>query len=185
MEQDEIMSTDCNQEGDAGKLTHPKAAMVLLILAIALTIYLVAAHFLGLIAVFAGNLVLFYWAGIEHFRLSALPSVLIGSLGGIWNVALFTLPVPVIGEAMAGLIGLAALLAAIYCLLVGWLPIIFNQAFMLALTVTFIPVVMQEAIFVDMSIGVLYGGLFWGGLVVTGKWIFEGLASRKAKENAA
>ncbi len=165
---------------DDPKLTPAKAAGVLLGLVVVLAVYVYLAHVLGLIALFAGNLVLFYWAGIDHFKMRALPAVVAGSLGGILNGALFALLPPLIGEGPGSLIALLILLGAIYFLILQWLPLIFNNAYMLLLNVALIPAVLGEGRFLEMSAAVLFSAAFWGGLVFAGARIASGRAARKA-----
>lgn len=158
-------------EGQGGvKLMPKQAAVILLVLVLVLAAYLYLAHMLGLAALFTGNLVLFYWAGIEHFRLEALPGVLAGSLGGILNGALFALLPPVMGEGPAALVAVLVLLGAIYLLLLRRLPLLFNNAYMLQLNVALIPPVLTEGRWTQMSAAVLFSGAFWGGLVFAYGW---------------
>ena len=160
-----------SEEADKSKLTPATAGVVLVILVVALAAYVSLAYALGVAALFGGSLVLFYWAGVEHLKLKALPSVVIGALGGIFNGSLFALLPPIMGEAGGALMALIVLLGAIYFLLLGWIPLVFNQAYMLLLTVVLIPSVLTQGQFVEMAVAVLYGGAFWGGVVLLGSWI--------------
>ena len=166
--------------GEDSKLTPAKAAGVLFGLVVVLAVYVYLAHVLGLIALFAGNLVLFYWAGIDHLKLQALPAVVVGSLGGILNGALFALLPPLIGEGLGALAALLVLLAAIYFLILQWLPLVFNNAYMLFLNVALIPAVLGEGRFIEMSVAVLFSAAFWGGVVFVGRRVASSRAAHKA-----
>lgn len=143
------------------------ASIILAVLVASLAAYIMLAAALG-VTVFAGSLVLFFWAGISRLKLKALPAVVVGSLGGILNGALFALLPSLMNAGVGLLLALLVLVVALYLLLVGWLPLLFNQPYMLLLTVTLIPSVLASRQFIQMGESVIYGGMFWGGLVLVG-----------------
>lgn len=119
--------TDSSGSRPAIAPLNPKqAALVLIALFVAVSVYVAIGIMFGLTALFAGSLLLFFWAGIEHFKLNAL------------------LPT----------------------LLLHWLPHVFNQAYMLMLTVTLAPPIMAEGSFVAMGIAAVYSAAFWGCLTL-------------------
>lgn len=156
---------------ESTKLTPIQAAGVLLALVVVIVIYLYMGFILGLAALFTGNLVLFYWASFDQFKLEALPATVVGALGGISNAALFALLPPVIGVVPGLAAGAALVLVAIYFILMGWLRLVFNNAYMLMINVVLIPSVLAKGGFVQMLAAVLFSGAFWGGLVLAGVWI--------------
>lgn len=169
--------TDSSGSRPAIAPLNPKqAALVLIALFVALSGYVAIGIQLGLTALFAGSLLLFFWAGIEHFKLNALLPTLLGSLGGISNGALFAILAPSLGEALAVVAGVLVLLGAIYCLLLNWLPHIFNQAYMLMLTISLAPPIMTEGSFVAMGVAAVYSAAFWGGLML----LISSVRSRRA-----
>ena len=147
------------------QVTPKLAGIILAALVVALTGYVAGGVSLGLEALFAGSVLLFYWAGVEHFKMNMLLAVVTGSLGGLANGALFVVMQPFVGEGIAAVMGLGALLFAVYCLILKWLPLLFNQAYMLMLTVTLAPPILHEAKFMEMAAAIIYSAVFWGGLV--------------------
>ncbi len=115
---------------------------------------------------YAGFFFLLYWASFEHSKMSALPSSALGCAFGLaMGFGLFWLT-HTYGQS-GGLIFMALLLPVIFCLMIGFLPLIINNAAMLTLTVATIPYVQEHAdfgkMFLSLGLGVAFFGLlFWG-----------------------
>ena len=62
-------------------------------------------------------------------------------------------------------IGLLVMLAAIYLQIIAALPLVFNVAAMLYLTVAAAPLVQLKVDFVDFALATVAGGLFFAGFV--------------------
>jgi hypothetical protein len=154
-----------------------RALFVLLGLVVVIAGYLVLAHLLGIHSPFAGLFLVFYLFAVEGGAVRAFPKALIGALGGLANGALFALPGLDAGLAgLAALAGLIVALVAVYCLLIGFAPILFNQAYMLVLTVVCIPAVALEADFTGMLAALVLSGLYFGSIV----WGLHTISNRKA-----
>jgi hypothetical protein len=166
-----MADTDVTRKDESAKLTPIQAAGILLGLVVVLAIYLYMAQILGLAALFTGNLVLFYWASFGELKLEALPATVIGALAGILNASLFSLLPPLIGPVAGIAVGAVLVLIAIYFILMRWLRLVFNDAYMLLVNVVLIPSVLAKGGFFQMSAAVLFSGAFWGGLVLVGAWI--------------
>ena len=150
----------------AGRILRPLPALgVLVLLIAALAGYVAAGSALGLKSLFPGTLLLFYWAAVKHFEMRELPAATLGALGGVLNASLFVILIPVMGQGIAALCALLLLAVALYCLLVGWLPHIFNNAYMLLITVASIPEILGTGRFAGMALAVLFGAAYFGGLV--------------------
>lgn len=149
-----------------------KALVVLLGFAVAVAGYLALAHTLGLLSTFAGMLLVFYLFACKSGEFRALPSALLGGLGGILTGALFVLPG--IEPGLSALLGLAAVLVALYFMLTGFIPQVFNQAYMLLVTVATIPALMAPPQHVGMALAITlsaaYFGAILGGLKLLGNW---------------
>ena len=142
-----------------------KALGVLALVVVAIVVYEVAAALLHITPVFPGLLLLFYWAAVKHLALGELLPATLGSLGGVLNAALFVILAPVLGQTGGVVVALLLVLVVFYCLLVGWLPQVCNNAYMLLLTVAGIPEVLGTGRFVGMALSVLLGAVLLGAMV--------------------
>lgn len=154
-------------------LSPLRALFVLLGAVVVISGYLALAYFLGIGSTFAGTLLVFYLFAVEGGEIRAFPKSLIGALGGLATASLFALPG--LDADLAGLAGLTVVLVAIYCLLIGFVPILFNQAYMLFLTVVLIPAVLLEADFMDMLAAMILSGAYFGSIV----WCLHTVNNRK------
>jgi hypothetical protein len=77
-------------------------------------------------------------------------------------------------------VALIGILLAIYALLMGWVPMLVNYAFMLMLTIATIPAVKAEAAFLGMACSVLLAAALLGALLLAGS-----RAARKAQATAS
>ncbi|MBL4802253.1 MAG: hypothetical protein JKY45_10190 [Emcibacter sp.] len=156
-----------------------RALIVLMGVVVLISGYMVIAHFLDIHSTFAGMFLVFYLFGVEGGELQALPKSFIGALGGMATAIIFAWPG--LDPDLAGLLGLVAVLVAIYCLLIGFAPILFNHAFMLYLTVVLIPVVLLEADFTGMLAALVLSGVYFGGFL----WVVQALKNRKMSTESA
>ncbi len=153
-------------ETQAGAPLPPLRALgVLAIVVTAIVVYEVLAALLHVTPVFPGLLLLFYWAAVKHLALPELPWATLGALGGVFNAALFVILAPLLGQSGGVLVALLVVIAAFYVLLVGWLPQVFNNAYMLMLTVAGIPEVLGTGRFLGMAWSILLGAAMFGALV--------------------
>lgn len=160
-----------------------KAFFVLLGLIVVVAGFLVLAHALGLLSVFAGMLLVFYWFACKSGELRALPSALLGGLGGILNGALFVLPG--IEPGLSALLGLIVVLVALYLMLIGVIPLIFNQAYMLLVTVSTIPALMAPPQHIGMALAITLSALYFGAIIGALKLLGEWKTRRDAKVTPA
>ena len=149
---------------DRAPLPPLMALAVLAGLVAFIIIYEVLATFLHIAPTFPAFLMLFYWAAVKHLAIRELPGAALGSLGGVLNAALFAILPPVLGPAGI-LVALLIVLVALYLLLVGWAPMVFNNAYMLLLTAAGIPEVLSAGRFVGMALSVLLGAAIFGAVV--------------------
>jgi hypothetical protein len=155
-------------EGGASAGARPTPAGGLLILGAvmaAIAMFEVIDYALGSADGWVGFLFLLCWGGIEQMKLEKLPSCIVGALLGLaLCYGLQALPASMgpVGWVLVG----GAILASVYCLIMGWWPIAVNNTTMLFLTVGTIPVVQAGTgfpkLFPALGIGVAYfAGLGW------------------------
>ena len=151
-------------------LTPGKGLLVLLAIVILVAAFIWMTHALGISQAWPGFLFILYWAGLEHVQMERLAPSVVGALAGFgigW--AMHVLP-PLLGVAGWAIV-LGTILVAIYCHVMGWLPVVVNMATMLFLTVGTVPAVQEHADLTDAFAALLCGMVFIVVLVVGGKWV--------------
>lgn len=122
------------------------------------------------LTLFGGFLLLWHWANLEALEIKRMPATIGGALVGIalaWQVVYLT-------QQMGGtgtIIGLLVMVAGIYLQVINLLPMLFNAAAMLFLTVAAAPLIQLKVDFVELAIATVVGGLFFGLAVEAIKWI--------------
>lgn len=115
---------------------------------------------------YIGFFFLLYWASIEHSKMSALAPTALGSAFGLLlGYVMFYLNATY-GQNGA-LMFLGVILPVIFCLMIGFLPIIINTPAMLMLTLATVSHIQMHAnfahMFLSLGLGVAFFGiLFWG-----------------------
>ncbi len=132
---------------------------------VGVALYLALSALLHIASPFAGFLLLLYWAGLKRSDPGEFPAALFGALGGVLLAyLLWSLPLAMGGAG--SMIVLLLICAAIYALVMGWLPILVNNSMMLLLTVGTIDSVQEKADFIGMAASVLVGAVFAGILLL-------------------
>ena len=158
-------------------LSPAKGLLVLLAIIVLVALFLWLSHAVGVVQVWAGFLFILYWAGLEHVQMEKLLPSIVGSLSGLGLAyAIHALP-PLLGGAGWAIV-LAAIVLAVYCHVMKWVPTIVNMALMLFLTVGTVPAVQQHADLTNAFAGLVLGILFTVVLVVGGKWAAGKLGKR-------
>ncbi|AZI35145.1 hypothetical protein NT2_08_01260 [Caenibius tardaugens NBRC 16725] len=156
-------------------LTPAKGFAVLIGVIVAVAALIGIGVALELSALYAGFLFALYWTGLCHADFKQFVPALVGSLGGLGLAyGLSALPVALGGAGMA--LALALVLLAIYAIIMGWVPVLVNNAFMLFLTVGSIPVLHEQTTLGAMAWAVVVAAVYLGALVMLGKK----LAARQA-----
>lgn len=112
------------------------------------------------VTLFGGFLLLWHWANLEHLEIRRMPATIAGALVGIalaWQVVYLS-------HAMGtnGLIlGLLIMIAGIYLQVINVLPLLFNPAAMLFLTVAAAPLIQLKVDFAELALATVVGGLFF------------------------
>ncbi len=161
-------------EAEPDHASHPAlppatALLVLIGVVLALAAYPALGALVHVGPLFVGLLMLFYWYSMKGGAVEALPGGVVGSLGGAVNAMLFSLPG--VTPGVAALIGLVALIVALYALLAGFLPLVFNSAYMLIVTAATIPAVLARPDPVGMVAAVGLATGYFGAITVGVRWI--------------
>lgn len=124
----------------------------------------------GLTPLYAGFLLLWYWGSVDMVEGKALAPLLVGACGGTATAWLLQY-----GAVHGGLAGVAPVLglivAAIYCQLRGWLPLLINRPYMLYLTVMAAPLLQAGESFGHVMAAITLATLYFGSIVAAGRAI--------------
>jgi len=163
----------------AFKPTPGAGLLILTAVSVAIAMFITLNHALGIGDLWVSFLFLLYWAGLEKMQFEKLPRAILGALLGLaLAYALQALP-SLMGTSGWVLVG-AAILASVYCLIIGWWPIAVNDATMLFLTVGTIPVVQAGTGFPKLLLALGVGIAYFAGLARLIR-VFTQRAARKQK----
>lgn len=130
---------------------------------------------------FASFLLLWHWATVEKNEFSRLPHSVVGALVGValawWSgfaVAHFGMPTGLV-------VGLVPIIVALFLVIMNWIPVAFNSSAMLFVTVLGAPALAKGANYVDLSIAVILGGVFFAAAV----WLALQYVTWRGKAKAA
>ena len=113
------------------------------------------------LTLFGGFLLLWHWANLEQLEIRRMPATILGALVGIglaWQVVYLTSTMGNTGL----ILGLLIMIAGIYLQVINVLPLLFNPAAMLFLTVAAAPLIQLKVDFVELAMATVVGGLFFG-----------------------
>jgi hypothetical protein len=131
-------------------------------------------------SMFAGFMVLWYWAKVEHLAMARLPATVLGALVGIglsWVMLLCAQAYGAPGFA----IGLALLFLAIYLDVIQVMPLLFNASTMLFSIVSAAPLIQLKINWVEFCLAAAGGGVFFGGFVAGLMWVGGKMQQRPAR----
>lgn len=150
----------------AGPLSPATGLVVLGVVVVAVAAFIGISTALGLPSVYGGFLFVFYFTGLCHAAPDKFASAVAGAFCGLAMAYLLT-QLPVTLGTMGMAIALGIVLAAIYALIMGWAPLLVNNAAMLFLTVGTIPALHQTATIAEMALSALLAvGLIGAALLV-------------------
>lgn len=156
-------------------LTPGKGLLVLTGIVVLVGSFIALNHALGIAEFWVAFLFLLYWSSIEHMSFAKLPHCITGALVGLlFGYMLQTLPV-VMGP-IGGVVFLIAILALIYCQVMGWLPVAVNMMTMLFLTVVTIPTVQTNANFGVLLAALGLGLAYFVGLLAVANFVKQRMA---------
>lgn len=164
--------------GETPRLTRGKGLIILFFVVLGVTAYIALGSALGIEPLYAGFAFSLYFGGIKHSDPKEFAPALVGSLGGLATAALLHI-LPELYGSLGMAVALLVILAAIYALLMGWVPTLVNYGYMLMLTIATIPAVKEEAAFVEMGCSILLAAALMGALLLAGM-----MAARKSRAPA-
>jgi len=113
------------------------------------------------LTLFGGFLLLWHWANLEQLEIRRMPATILGALVGIglaWQVVYLTSTMGNTGL----ILGLLIMIAGIYLQVINVLPLLFNPAAMLFLTVAAAPLIQLKVDFAELAMATVVGGLYFG-----------------------
>ncbi|MBY0300803.1 MULTISPECIES: hypothetical protein [Sphingomonas] len=154
----------------APPLTIALAAGITLGVVVLIAGFLVLGAALGLAPLYAGFLILWYFGNIDMLDDKALPVLCVGALAGAATAWLLQAGIVAAG-AVGAVPALAVIVAAIFCQLLGWLPLVINRAYMLYVTVLAAPLLQQHERFDRVLLTIVVATVYFGGVVLAGRRI--------------
>lgn len=130
--------------------------------------FITLGFLLGLVPVYAGLLLLWYWGSVDMIESKALAPLVVGACGGTALAWLLQYGA-VRGELAVVVAALVLIVVAIYFQLRGWLPLLINRPFMLYLTVMCAPLLQAGESFPQAVIAIGAATLYFGGIVLAGR----------------
>lgn len=159
------MSDEAAPAMAGGRATIVTGGVVLLIAG-----FIALGLVLGLTPLYAGFLLLWYWGSVDMVEGKALLPLLVGGCGG--TATAWLLQYGAVHGGLAGVVPVLGLIvAAIYCQLRGWLPLLINRPYMLYLTVMAAPLLQAGESFVHVMAAIVAATLYFGGIVVAGRMV--------------
>lgn len=122
------------------------------------------------LSLFGGFLMLWHYANIEQLDIKRLPAALLGALVGLvlaWQVVYLSQAYGSTGM----IIGLLIMVAGVYLQIINVLPLFFNAAAMLFLTVAAAPLIQLKVNWINLGISIVVGGIFFAVFIEAVKWI--------------
>lgn len=141
------------------------AAVVTFGLVLVIAGYIALGSALGLVPLYAGFLLVWYFGAIDLLEPGALPAVAVGALCGTGTAYLLQQGLALYGPA-GTLPVLALIVLALFCQLVGWLPLAINRAYMLYLTVMAAPLLQAQEDFVPVFAAIVVATIYFGGIAL-------------------
>lgn len=171
------MSAPPDAPAPAAGLGVGMAAMVTVGLVLLIVGFVVLGAQLGLVPLYAGFLLLWYFGSIDVLETGALPALAVGAVCGTLTAWLLQYGVATWGPT-GSIPGLVVIIAAIFVQLLGRLPIAINRAYMLYLTVMAAPLLQTHERFDRVLLVIALATLYFGGIVVIGRKL---IAARQSK----
>jgi hypothetical protein len=131
-------------------------------------------------SMFAGFMVLWYWAKVEHLAMARLPATVLGGLIGIglsWVMLLCAQAYGGPGFAF----GLLLLFLAIYLDVIQVMPLFFNASTMLFSIVSAAPLIQLKINWVEFCLAAAGGGVFFGAFVAGLMWLAGKMSQRASR----
>ncbi|MCU1717681.1 hypothetical protein [Pseudomonas sp. 5P_3.1_Bac2] len=150
------------------KLSPAKGLIVLICVIAVISGFIALSMSLNIHNFWPAFLFVLYWASIDQARTDRLLADALGAAVGM-ALAYCLWIMQSVGMLMTVVV-LLALVFAIYCTIMSWLPSIINTATMLFLTVCTIPAINSHVPFVELASALGLGIFVFGGLGLLAAW---------------
>lgn len=152
-----------------------KAAVITAVVVLLIAGYIGIAMAVGIAAFYGGFLLLWYWASVEKLNFQAAPRVTLGALlgtGTSWVLQYATLG----SQTALAIAVLLFIVLSLYIITLEILPLVFNPAYTLYLTVACAPALQENENFPDVLAALLLGVVYFGAIV----WLIGRLTPQPA-----
>ncbi|MGK2909013.1 MAG: hypothetical protein ACSLE1_04325 [Sphingobium sp.] len=156
------------------------AALITFVVVLLIVAFIAIGAGLGLVALYAGFLLMWYFGNVDVLDPAALPATAIGALGGAGTAWLLQTGVTHSGPAGA-LPALILIVGGVFIQLMGWIPLLFNRAYFLYVTVMAAPLLQMHEKFVDVLLTIGVATLFFGGVAIVGRRVMAARAAAPAE----
>jgi hypothetical protein len=150
---------------------------------VAIVGFVALGYALALSPLYAGFLLLWYWATVDKLDFKAAPATIAGTIGGAataWALQLATQ-----AESTTGIVVILALIVvALFMQVMNYLPFLFNSAFMLFLTVACAPLIQGGERFEQVAAVILLSAVYFGALIWVGTHFLSGAAGTSPAREA-
>lgn len=161
------------------KTTVREGIVLSIIMTIAILGFSIISGILGLVNGWAGCMFFWYWANIDHFKMDHIKENIIGSLTGIILCFGLYLLIQNYGKSVFLLGMIAVLLVVLFFCITDLLPIIFNKATFLFVTVLTAHQFITGTDYFDLLLAYAFGVVFFSiGLGL----VFKLLNSKKTEK---
>lgn len=169
------MSSNQPHTGAAPAVPLLTAAVITLIAIVLIAGFIVIGAVTGIVPLYAGFLLLWYWTTVTHSQLSALAPATLGGLVGAGMSYLLQTGVAA-GSAPIVVLALGLMVVALFLVIAGRLATVCNASTMLFVTVFNAPVIQKGEDFRQVIVATALG-MVWFGVTI-------GLLSRLAPQPA-
>ncbi|KAF5077739.1 hypothetical protein DSECCO2_147740 [anaerobic digester metagenome] len=161
------------------KTTVKEGILLSIILTIAILGFSIISGKLELVNGWAGCMFFWYWANIDHFQMDHLKENIIGSLIGILLCFGLYLLIQNYGKSVFELGMIVVLLVVLFFCITDLLPLFFNKATFLFVTVLTAHQFLAETDYLDLLLSYTFGVVFFS--IVLGL-VFKLLHSKKTSD---
>ena len=157
--------------GQTSGIQRPRiVTSVLLLIGVVIAIagFVAVGYTLAITPLYAGFLLLWFWATVGQASFPALPSIISGAVAGTATAWLLQYCVQAYGAA--GLYAvLVLIIVAIFVQIMNWAPLVINAPYMLFLTVTAAPLLQGGEDFRMVIAAILASAAYFAGIVFVGQ----------------
>ena len=175
----EVATAEVSTAHSGPPVSLGSAVLQILVGVAAITGFVWLCSALGLVSLYAGFLLVWYWATVDKLDFKLAPATIVGAIGGAATAWAYQLATQ--AGSRAGMIAvLLVVLVAAFLQTMQYLPFLFNASYMLFLTVGFAPLIQGGEQFQKFSLTILISAIYFGGLIFIGTRLAAANAARRA-----